>query len=73
MTSTTETHRTLTDLRRDDAGLSSLKGAFVALAVGLVMGGLALSQRASHAAGRAELTCAARAECPSPTHASVAP
>lgn len=73
MTATTESRRTLTDLRRDDAGLSSLKGAFVALAVGLVMGGLTLSQRASHAAGRPEAACVTREGCPSPTHVRVAP
>lgn len=73
MTSTTETRRTLTDLRRDDAGLSSLKGAFVALALGLVMGGLTLAQRGSHAADRPETGCAVQAGCPTPIHARVAP
>lgn len=54
--------RRLSDLARDDEGLSSLKGALIAMIVGVVLSGLALAQRTGPAASHPEIcataTCA---------------
>lgn len=59
--------RTLSDLRRDDTGVSSLKGAAAILAVAVLMGGLSLAHRTGP--GQA----CHRGDCPSAHHDRVAP